>query len=138
MSAKFLPFDAAEYLDSEETIAAYLNEVIAEDDQDLLLSALSDIARARGMAKVAEDSGLGRESLYKALKPGAKPGYATVDKVIRALGLRITAVPANRTVKKKVVTRSAKPAKSPAGSVASAIVKQPKVVAKRSTLKARI
>jgi probable addiction module antidote protein len=137
MPTKFSAFDAAEYLDSKETIAAYLNEVMAEDDQDLLLSALADIARARGMAKVAEDSGLGRESLYKALKPGAKPGYATVDKVVRALGLRMAAVPVNRTIKTKAAAQLAKPAKSLTGSMASAIVKKPKASLKKTRLKAR-
>lgn len=76
MGATFTTFDAAEYLDSDEAIAAYLNEAMKDGDPDLLLSALSDIARARGMTKIAEDSGLGRESLYKALRPGAKPGFA--------------------------------------------------------------
>ena len=93
MSTKFSTFDAAEYLDSEEAIAAYLNEVMAEDDQDLLLSALDDIARARGMSKVAEDAGLTRPSLYKALKPGAKPGFSTVSKIMGALGVRMVAKP---------------------------------------------
>lgn len=93
MSTKFSTFDAAEYLDSEEVIAAYLNQVMAEDDQDLLLSALDDIARARGMSKVAEDAGLTRPSLYKALKPGAKPGFSTVSKIMGALGVRMVAKP---------------------------------------------
>jgi len=93
MPNKFSTFDAAEYLDSEETIAAYLNEVMAEDDQDLLLSALDDIARARGMSKVAEDAGLTRPSLYKALKPGAKPGFSTVSRIMGALGVRMVAKP---------------------------------------------
>lgn len=61
---KFRIFDAAEFLDSEEAIAAYLSAVLDENDPDLLLAALGDIARARGMAKLAEDSGLNRESLY--------------------------------------------------------------------------
>ena len=89
MSATFTTFDAAEYLDSDEAIAAYMNEVIAEGDDDLFLSALSDIARARGMTKIAEESGLGRESLYKALKPGAKPGFFTIAKVVAALGVNL-------------------------------------------------
>lgn len=96
MSTTFTAFDAAEYLDSEEAIAAYLNEAIAEGDNDLLMSALSDIARARGMTKVAEDSGLGRESLYKALRPGSKPGFVTVSKIVGALGVRFEVAPAVR------------------------------------------
>lgn len=125
MSTKFSAFDAAEYLDSEETIAAYLNEVIAEDDQDLLLSALDDIARARGMSKVAEDAGLTRPSLYKALKPGARPGFATVSKIMGALGVRIVAKPAkpvkvvkprklDKSLKAAAAIRKQKQAKTPA------------------------
>jgi probable addiction module antidote protein len=101
MSATFTTFDAAEYLDSDEAIAAYMNEVIAEGDDDLFLSALSDIARARGMTKIAEDSGLGRESLYKALRPGAKPGFFTIAKVVAALGVNL-----------RVATKAAKPLKT--------------------------
>jgi len=112
MSTKFSAFDAAEFLDSEETIAAYLNEVMAENDQDLLLSALDDIARARGMSKVAEDAGLTRPSLYKALKPGAKPGFSTVSRIMGALGVSIVAKPKARSkpataVKKKAATSAA-------------------------------
>jgi len=92
--AKTSRFDVTEHLDDEEAIAEYLNAVLEEDDFDLYLTALSDIARARGMTVVAEKSGLGRESLYKALAPGAHPRFETIEKVIRALGLRVHAVPA--------------------------------------------
>lgn len=88
-----LPFDAARYLADEEAIAEYMTSVLETDDPDLLLLALSDVARARGMAQVAKDSGLGRESLYKALAPGAKPRFDTIVKVARALGFRLTAHP---------------------------------------------
>ena len=88
---KLVPFDAAEYLTDDATIAEYINAILEEDDTDLLLMALGDVARARGMAKVAKESGLGRESLYKALAPGAKPRFDTVLKVARALGVRLTA-----------------------------------------------
>lgn len=88
---KLVPFDAAEYLTDDETIAEYINAILEEDDTDLLLMALSDVARARGMAKVAKETGLGRESLYKALAPGAKPRFDTIIKVARALGVRLTA-----------------------------------------------
>ncbi len=71
MKEKITDFDPAAYLDSEETIAEYLTAILEENNPDLLLSALSDVARARGMAQIAKDSGLGRESLYKALAPGA-------------------------------------------------------------------
>jgi probable addiction module antidote protein len=88
---KLVPFDAARYLNDDAAIAEYLTAVLEADDSDLLLLALSDIARARGMAQIAKDSGLGRESLYKALAPGAKPRFDTVAKVARALGVRLQA-----------------------------------------------
>ena len=91
---KLVAFDAARYLDDDEAIAEYMTAVLETDDPDLLLLALSDVARAKGMAQVAKDAGLGRESLYKALAPGAKPRFETVIKVACALGLRFTAQPA--------------------------------------------
>ncbi len=87
----FSKFDAAEYLGSEEEIAAYLSAVMEENDPDLLIAALGDIARARGMAKLAEDSGLNRESLYKALRPGAKPRFETIFRIMRALNINMAA-----------------------------------------------
>lgn len=113
MSTKFSAFDAAEYLDSDEAIAAYLNEVIEENDSDLFLSALDDIARARSMSKVAEDSGLGRESLYKALRPGAKPGFVTISKIMGALGVRMVVKPAKAKVKRSTIAKTAKAAPKP-------------------------
>jgi probable addiction module antidote protein len=91
MSSKLVPFDAARYLTDDAAIAEYITAVLEADDPDLLLLALGDVARARGMAQVAKDSGLGRESLYKALAPGAKPRFDTVLKVARALGVKLTA-----------------------------------------------
>jgi probable addiction module antidote protein len=88
---KTVPFDAADYLTDDATIAEYINAMLEEDDPALLLMALGDVARARGMAQVAKESGLGRESLYKALAPGAKPRFDTVIKVARALGVRLSA-----------------------------------------------
>ena len=88
---KFTPFDAADYLDDEETIAAYLSEALEDPDPDTFLMAVRTVARARGMTQLAKDSGLGRESLYKALTPGAKPRYDTMMKVIRALGVKLYA-----------------------------------------------
>jgi probable addiction module antidote protein len=91
--AKLLPFDAARYLTDETAVAEYVTAVLEADDPDLLLLALADIARAKGMAEVARQAGLGRESLYKALSPGAKPRFDTVLKVARALGVRLSAHP---------------------------------------------
>ena len=82
-------FDAAEYLNSEEDIAAYLTSVIEENDSSLLAAALGDIARARGMTQVAKDSGITREALYKALRPGSEPRFETVSRVCAALGVRL-------------------------------------------------
>jgi probable addiction module antidote protein len=90
-SRKLLPFDAARYLTDDAAVAEYMNAVLETGDSDLLLMALGDVARARGMAQVAKDTGLGRESLYKALAPGAKPRFDTVLKVARALGVKLTA-----------------------------------------------
>lgn len=85
------PFDAAEYLDDDETIAEYLSAALEDPNPEALLLAIRSVARARGMAQLALDSGLGRESLYKALAPGAKPRYDTILKVVRALGVRLHA-----------------------------------------------
>jgi probable addiction module antidote protein len=90
-SRKLLPFDAARYLTDDDAVAEYMNAVLETGNSDHLLLALGDIARARGMAQVAKDTGLGRESLYKALAPGAKPRFDTVLKVARALGVKLTA-----------------------------------------------
>src|SRR6476620_11431802 len=90
---KLLPFDAARYLTDDAAVAEYMTAVLEADDPDLLLLALADVARARGMAQVAKDAGLGRESLYKALAPGAKPRFDTILKVARALGVRLSAQP---------------------------------------------
>ena len=72
---KFSPFDAADYLDDEETIAEYITAALEDPNPDVFLSAVRDVARARGMAQLAKDACLGREILYKALTPGAKPRY---------------------------------------------------------------
>lgn len=88
---KLVAFDAAKYLNDDEAIAEYMTAVLETNDPDLLLLALGDVARAKGMAQVAKDAGLGRESLYKALAPGAKPRFETVMKVARALGVKFTA-----------------------------------------------
>lgn len=90
-STKLVPFDATRYLTDDAAIAEYITAVLEADDPDLLLLALGDVARARGMAQVAKDSGLGRESLYKALAPGSKPRFDTVLRVARALGVKLTA-----------------------------------------------
>ena len=85
------PWDAADYLESEEDIVLYLEAAFEDGDPGLIAAALGDIARAKGMTTVAAEAGLGRESLYKALSPDGNPEFATVLKVLRALGLRLHA-----------------------------------------------
>lgn len=87
----YTKFDAAEFLDSDDAVAAYVSAVLEEGDPDLLLAALGDVARARGMTKLAAASGLNRESLYKALRPGAKPYFDTVFRIMKALNIQIQA-----------------------------------------------
>jgi len=89
-------FDAADYLDNEKVIAEYLNAALEDENPNVFLVAVSDVAKARGMAQLAKDTGLGRESLYKALTPGAKPRYDTVLKLMRALGVQLHAIPAHK------------------------------------------
>jgi probable addiction module antidote protein len=89
-------FDAADYLDDDKVISEYLNAALEDQNPDVFLQAIADVAKARGMSKLAADTGLGRESLYKALAPGAKPKYDTVLKLVRALGVELHAAPAVR------------------------------------------
>ena len=86
-------FDAADYLDNEKVIAEYLSAALEDENPNVFLAAVRDVAKVRGMAQLAKDTGLGRESLYKALAPGAKPRYDTVLKLMRALGVALHAVP---------------------------------------------
>lgn len=93
MSGKFTRFDAAEYLKTPEDMAAYLDACLDEDvgDGTLIRAALNDIARAYGMTQIARDTGLGRESLYKALGTTGNPEFTTIMKVVKALGLKLHA-----------------------------------------------
>ncbi len=85
------PWDAAEHLQSEADMVAYLEAAFEDGDPSLIAAALGDIARARGMTQVARAAGLGRESLYKALSAEGHPEFATIMKVLGALGLRLHA-----------------------------------------------
>ncbi|MCL2297575.1 MAG: putative addiction module antidote protein [Proteobacteria bacterium] len=91
-------FDAAEHLKDEADIAEYLTVVLEENDPSALAEALGTVARARGMAVVAEASGITREALYKALRPGSQPRFETVQRVCAALGVRLTAAPQHPAV----------------------------------------
>jgi probable addiction module antidote protein len=85
-------FDAAAYLDHDAVIAEYLSAAAEDPNPDVFVAALGDVAKARGMAQIAKDSGLGRESLYKALTAGAHPRFETINSVLRALGVKIAVV----------------------------------------------
>jgi probable addiction module antidote protein len=92
MGIKTKPYDAAEFLTDPETIAAYLTEALESDDPRYIAKALGAVARARGgMAQLARETGITRESLYRALSENGNPELGTTLKVMRALGVRLTA-----------------------------------------------
>ncbi len=94
MSAiKTKPFDPAEYLESDEAIAVYMTDALETGDASFVADALGVIARAKGMSEVARTAGMSRESLYRALSADGNPEFATVLRVVQALGLQLTAVP---------------------------------------------
>lgn len=133
---KISKFDVSDYLSDEESIAEYLSATLEDGDPKLLLSAIGDVAKARGMSKIASDTGLGRESLYKALNPEAKPRFETILKVLNSLGVKINfnAISENENklnnrklkVKKsnKVVLRTKKTAKTGSRQVKSSLSKK--------------
>ena len=86
---RIAPFEASEYLGNEEVIAEYLSAALEDPNPDVFLHAVAEVAKARGIARVAKDAGLGRESLYKVLAPGAKIRYDTVRKLLHSLGVRL-------------------------------------------------
>ncbi len=96
MGIKLTKWDAVDHLKTEEDLSLYLEACFEEDpgDGSLIRAALGDIARARGMAQLARDTGLTREGLYKALSPEGNPEFSTVVRVIHALGLKLHAIPA--------------------------------------------
>ncbi|NLN33490.1 MAG: putative addiction module antidote protein [Flavobacteriaceae bacterium] len=86
-------FDIADYLDSNEMIAEYLNTVLEEGNESEIIVAIGNIAKAIGMTKIAEETGMSRPSLYKALSEGAKPQFTTIMKVLKAIGGQIQVSP---------------------------------------------
>jgi probable addiction module antidote protein len=90
---KLLPWDPAEHLETEQDMAIYLEAALEYGEPSLVAAALGDIARARGMTQLARETGLGRESLYKALSPNGNPEFSTILKVVQALGLKLHASP---------------------------------------------
>jgi probable addiction module antidote protein len=109
----YAPFEVADYLDSEEAIAEYLSLAARDEKPGVLLKALGDVAKARGVAEVAKASGLGRESLYKTLAPGAKPRFETIATIMRALNVGFS-------VESRLPVRAKKARKLKAAQVASA------------------
>lgn len=82
-------YDVTEYLETEADMAAYLNAALEDGDPAVLSTALGDIARAKGMTQLARETGISRDGLYKALSPTGNPSFATVQKVINALGMKV-------------------------------------------------
>jgi len=95
---KTRPWDVAEHLETVEDMAAYLEAALEEGDPALIAAAMGDIARTKGITQIARNTGLGRESLYKALSTEGNPEFATVLKVVRALGLRLHATAAQSQI----------------------------------------
>jgi probable addiction module antidote protein len=93
---KTKPYDVVEYLENDDDLAAYLQAAFDDGEPALIIQALGNIARARGMSQIARETGLRRESLYKALSPEGNPEFATVLKVVQALGIQLHAEPAHR------------------------------------------
>jgi probable addiction module antidote protein len=96
MKTTYEEFDAAAYLDNDEVIAEYLSAAAEDPNPDVFIAALGDVARARGMAQIAKNAQLGRESLYKALSIGAHPRFETIHAVLHALGVKLVIVAENR------------------------------------------
>ncbi len=92
MKPDYAVFDLSAYLDDDEVIAEFLSVAAQDNNPDVFLAALGEVAKAKGMAQIARDSGLGRESLYKALAAGAHPRFETVNAVLRAIGVKLAVV----------------------------------------------
>lgn len=84
-----IAYDAAEFLETDEDIVAYLNAALEDGDPSLVSAALGDIARARGMTQLAKDTGITRDGLYKALSPSGNPSFGAVQRVVKALGYKL-------------------------------------------------
>jgi probable addiction module antidote protein len=105
MPVKTTTWDVAEHLDSPEAIAAYLDAAMEDGDPSLIAAALGDVARARGMTQMAKETGIARESLYRALSPDGHPEFSTVLKVMKAFGLRLSPVPAGTATRRRRTAR---------------------------------
>jgi len=105
----FVPFDIAEHLRSEEDLAGFLTESFSDGRPDEILHAIFTACRARGMSRMARDSGLGRESLYKALAPNAHPRFETILKLVRAFGLMMELKVAPKDVRRRAAAAMSVP-----------------------------
>jgi len=90
MSIKITPFDAAKYLETDEDIVAFLTDMLENGTSEDFINALGTVARARGMTEIARDAGVTRASLYKSMADGARPRFDTINRVVGALGLKLT------------------------------------------------
>jgi probable addiction module antidote protein len=99
----FSRFDAADYLDNEQDIVAYLEAAMEDGDAAVIATAIGDVARARGMMQIARETGITREGLYKALSADGNPSFGTVLKVMKALGVKLAPQPAAKTSGKRRV-----------------------------------
>jgi len=119
---KLRTFDASRYLDTEESVAAYLAEALETNDADFISEAISTVARAQGMTQLAKTSGVSREQLYRSFGSGANPTLKTVLRVLEAMNVTLTATPvaAKRTAKGKAVTTGKAPTKKAAAKKAVA------------------
>jgi probable addiction module antidote protein len=124
MKVTYAPFNAADYLDSDEVIAEYLTAAAEDPNPEVFLLALSDVARAKGIAKVAMGAGLGRESLYKALSAGAHPRFETVSAILRALGVKLAIVIEPHRPARRKTPRARAVARLPKERVAAARVQK--------------
>ena len=95
MKTTYAPFDVADYLDNDQVIVEYLTVAAEDPNPDVFIAAIGDVAKARGISQIAKESGLGRESLYKALRIGAHPRFETIKAVLHALGVKLTVVSEN-------------------------------------------
>ena len=123
MTLKLRKWDVVEHLKTDEDMALYLEAAMEEagDDAAFIAKILGDIARARGMTQLARDTGIGRESLYKALSGEGNPSFATILKVVHALGVRLHAAPAVAATMPRGMTQAR----------ATSLIKKPKVPRKR-------
>ena len=95
MTLKTQPFEAARFLEDDEAVAVFITSILEENNPALLAAALGEVAKARGMAQVAEKSGMAREALYKALRSDSQPRFGTIARVCAALGVKLVAQPAH-------------------------------------------